>query len=301
MIDARELALAGAALHDRFGVQVASRFGQSLPARVTGLAATWALDVGPVLDSGATSVVLAVTTTDGEPCVLKLSPDAPFLQRQVTMLERLGRTGRVPRVLRSGPGAVLMERIVPGTPLRGGDDLPTEHAWALLLHDLHGAGRESVPDSLGARCEEMFVRIGSRRAQPNVRAHVPDGTWATAVDLCRELVGARADQAVVHGDLHLGNVLTSTRRGLIAIDPKLCVGDRCFDMVGYVVAQGGTDEMSARARALARLTDVDTDRLLAWSAVNAVVTAVSRLARYGPEPRCDELLSFAAARIDASR
>ncbi|MGO1318440.1 MAG: aminoglycoside phosphotransferase family protein [Cellulomonadaceae bacterium] len=301
MIDDRELSLAGAALHNRFGATLAARFGHELPKRVAAIAASWALRVEAILDSGATAVVLAVTAADGKPCVLKLSPDAPFLERQVSMLEHLDGTERVPRVLRSTQGAALMERVTPGTPLRGGDDLPTAHGWALLLRDLHGSEPGGVPDTLSARCEEMLARIGDRRSMPAVRGLVPEGTWSAVVRLCRDLSGAGEDEAVIHGDLHLGNVLKSSQRGLVAIDPKLRVGDRCFDMVDFVIARGDPGEMSGRARDLAVLASVDADRLLAWSAVNAVVTAVSRRWRHGAERRGHELVSFAVATIEADR
>lgn len=301
MIDDEELIGAGAALRDRFGSAVADRFGAQLPDRLGLLVGQWGIVVEGILDSGASGVVLAAQLATGRPAVVKLSPDADALDRQVWMLQHLACTGRVPEVYDHAPGAVLMERVLPGEEVGAGPGLvPSEVEWTELLRDLHSTPSTQVVDRLDDRCNEMFDRIGARQSVASVRAEVPDATWERAVQVCRGLLAARSDQAVIHGDLHLGNVLTSDNRGLIVVDPKLCVGDRCFDMVDFVAASGDSDQMAARARRLAGLTGVEPDRLLAWSAVNAVVTAISRLTFRGSDDRSRELLRFAARYLEAA-
>lgn len=296
MITDEDLVREGAALDDRFGAERAGAFGRALPGIVADLTARWGLRHGSPYESGATSVVLAVETSRGVPAVLKVSPDAAFLSRQVGMLRHLAPTGRAPAVLEedAAAGAVLLERILPGDTLDSTRTAPpTPQEWAALLRDLHGTSPSGVRDVLADRCEEMFERIGERRSRPQVRPHVPDALWQRAVQECRQLLRDDREDAVIHGDLHLGNVLHGAERGLVVIDPKLCVGDRCFDMVDFVVVDGAPSQMVARARELASLVDLDPDRLLAWSRVNAVVTAVSRITWHGPGPRTDALLALA--------
>ncbi|WP_147917473.1 aminoglycoside phosphotransferase family protein [Ruania zhangjianzhongii] len=293
MIDSEELIQAGAGLHDRFGTEAASRFGADLPDRLRVLTSQWGIEVGPLVDSGASAVVLGALLATGEPAVVKVSPDAEALARQVWMLEHLAPTGRVPAVYDAAVGAVLMERVLPGE--EAGTDgrvPPSEEEWADLLRDLHSTAPAPVVDRLDDRCADMFERIGARQAVEGVRAQVPDATWERAIEVCRRLLEGGGDQAAIHGDLHLGNALTSDQHGLVAVDPKLCVGDRCFDMVDFVAVAGDTEQMAARARRLAGLTGVDPDRLLAWSAVNAVVTAISRITWFGSDQRSQELLAF---------
>lgn len=293
MIDTEELTRAGAGLDDRFGADAAARFGAELPDRVAALIGEWGIEVDGLLDSGASAVVLAVRLATGAPAVVKLSPDSDALAQQVWMLEHLRPTGRVPAVHRSTAGAVLMERVLPGEEAGAEGRAPTEDQWVSLLRDLHSSAAAPVTDRLDDRCADMFERIGARQARPAVQAHVSDATWARAVEVCRRLLDDRGDQAVIHGDLHLGNVLISAERGLVAVDPKLCVGDRCFDLVDFVAVAGDEEQMTARGRRLATLTGIETDRLLAWSAVNAVVTAISRITWGGPAQRSQQLLTFA--------
>lgn len=290
---------AGSALDERFGIDRAAEFGAVLPGRVGALLEQWGLRVERLLPSGATSVVVAVADPGGAPAVLKLSPDAEFLTRQAAMLRHLGPTGRVPEVLAEDPaaGAVLMEHILPGETLddsRATPASPTE--WAALLEDLHRTSTVGVTDVLRQRCEDMFRRIGARRDTDRVSPHISREVWRTTVEECLNLLETDREQVVIHGDLHLGNVLRSQARGLVVIDPKLCVGDRCFDMVDFVVTNGTVDQMIARAHELAPLVDIATDRLLRWSRVNAVVTAISRTAWTGPDEWTETLVQFARER-----
>ncbi|WP_022924527.1 aminoglycoside phosphotransferase family protein [Serinicoccus marinus] len=99
-----------------------------------------------------------------------------------------------------------------------------------------------------------------------------------------------------HGDLHLGNVLDGGHGGhggLVAIDPQLCVGDPCFDLVDFVVVAGSPAAMRDRAGSLARLLDLDRDHVYAWTRVNAAVTAISLLTWEGPSTRTEALLTLA--------
>lgn len=298
MITDEDLVREGSALDDRFGAERADAFGRALPGIVADLTARWSLRQGFLYESGATSVVLAVETSGGEPAVLKVSPDAPFLTRQVGMLRHLAPTGRAPAVLEedANVGAVLLERVEPGDTVDSARSTPpTPETWSTLLWDLHGTTSSGVDDVLADRCEDMFERISARQSRPAVRPHVPDALWQQVVADCRELLRDDREDAVIHGDLHLGNVLRGGDRGLVVIDPKLCVGDRCFDMVDFVVADGDHEQMVDRARQLAALVDLDPGRLLAWSRVNAVVTAISWITWHGPSRRTETLLAFAQA------
>jgi streptomycin 6-kinase len=98
---------------------------------------------------------------------------------------------------------------------------------------------------------------------------------------------------LLHGDLHLGNVLDGgPSRGLVAIDPKACIGDPCFDAVDYVVSGAGQEGVEARCQRVATACGLDGDRLLAWSQVIAPMFAIAYLSNDVPEPAIDELLAL---------
>ncbi|MFD1146975.1 aminoglycoside phosphotransferase family protein [Saccharothrix hoggarensis] len=274
----------------RFGPSVAG-WSARAPEVAADLAGRWGLALGEDLPQGASSVVVACTRADGAPAVVKLSPDHRFLAEQGAVLRLFGPSGRVPAVPAEEPGALLMEAVRPGTMA---DELPvppSPEEWAGLVASLHGVRRpEGDWLDLRDRCEEFFARIGRRLADPAVAAHVGERDWDRALTRCRALLDAQP-RVLLHGDLHLGNVLDGGARGLVAIDPRACVGDPCFDIVDYVLDAAGRDGVAARVERVAAAAGLDADRLHAWSRALAPVIAVSRL---DDEPALAELLSLAA-------
>jgi hypothetical protein len=60
----------------------------------------------------------------------------------------------------------------------------------------------------------------------------------------------------LHGDLQLGDVLDGgPSRGLVAVGPKACIGDPCFDAVDYVVAGAGHEGVEVRRQRVATACD----------------------------------------------
>ena len=69
-------------------------------------------------------------------------------------------------------------------------------------------------------------------------------------------------------------------RGLVAIDPRPCVGDAAFDAVDWVFwAMDDPRAWEPRSRELATRLAVDHERLWAWCAAFAALLAAARAAR----------------------
>ena len=90
----------------------------------------------------------------------------------------------------------------------------------------------------------------------------------------RTLLSAPHDVAVLHGDLHHGNVLDFGDRGWLAIDPKGLIGERGFDYANLFcnpdlsnpVPPIATrpDVFASRVALVAGLAGLERDRLLSW-------------------------------------
>ncbi|MFJ9783281.1 aminoglycoside phosphotransferase family protein [Amycolatopsis sp. NPDC101161] len=287
---------AGARLVSRFGPDAAGWLDE-VPALAAWLASRWGLVLGELFQSGASSVVLRCHWPDGTPAVLKLSPDRALLTRQVEMLRVFASSGRVPAVLSADAeaGAMVLEEIRPGTEA---GDLPQTSLpprWGELLAALHAVAPPARwPWDLRGRCEEAFARIGRRLADPAIAARIDQATWRRTIERCEALLDTQARVVLLHGDLHLGNVLDGgPSRGLVAIDPKACIGDPCFDAVDYVVAGAGHEGVEVRCQRVADACGLDGDRLYAWSRVIAPMFAIAHLTYDGPEQAIDELLALA--------
>ncbi|MEE1767546.1 aminoglycoside phosphotransferase family protein [Streptomyces sp. JV185] len=279
----------------RFGPQVA-QWCADTPNLIARLTSRWDLSLGESLPDGASSITLRCQWPDGTPAVLKLSPDRALLTEQAGMLEWFADSGRVPAVLAvdGDAGAMVLEAVVPGTPA---EDMPAASLsgqWPALLAALHGVAPPPRPARvLRGRCEEAFARVGRRLSEPAISARIDVTAWNRAIQRCERLLDTQATTVLLHGDLHLGNVLDGgAERGLTAIDPKACVGDPCFDAVDYVLAAAGQEGVETRCARVVAACGLDDDRLHAWSQVIAPFAAVAHLGNGGEEPVIDELLAL---------
>jgi streptomycin 6-kinase len=260
------------------------------------VATEWDLELGePVADQGASSVTLHCEWPGGVAAVLKLSPDHALTAEQVAMLRLFGSSGRVPAVLAAAPdaGAVVLEAIVPGTRADEMADAPKPAQWAELFAALHKVDPPvDPPRDLRGRTDEAFARIGRRLAEPRIAVRIDQAMWDRAIQRCDTLLDTQAGQVLLHGDLHLGNVLDGGSRGLVAIDPKVCVGDPCFDAVDYVLAAAGREGVQVRCALVAAAGGLDADRLYAWCQVIAPMVAIGELTGKSAEPVLAELFSL---------
>lgn len=287
----------GARLVRRFGPE-AERWLAEVPLVAERLAARWGLVLGELFESGASSVVMRCQGPDGTPAVLKLSPDRTLLTKQVEMLRVFAPSGRVPAVLAidAEAGAMVLEEILPGTEAEDLPDAPLPRQWGELLAALHAvAPPTDWPRDLRGRLDEAFIRIGRRLTEPAIGVRIDQAMWRRALRRCATLLDTQDRLVLLHGDLHLANVLDGgPSRGLVAIDPKACIGDPCFDAVDYVVAGAGHEGVEARCQRVATACGLDGDRLYSWSQVIAPMFVIAHLTHGGPEPVIDELLALAS-------
>lgn len=277
----------------RFGPGVAA-WCAAVPELANQVATRWGLVLGDVLPNGGSSVTLRCLRQGAEPAVLKLSPDPRFMAEQVAMLHLFAPTGRVPAVLDADldSGVVLMEAIEPGTTAEELPQSPATQLWADMLTALHEARppQDTLPD---LRCEGFLTRLGRRIADPAIGARVSTADLDRAASRCDALLATQTTRVVLHGDLHLRNVLDGGPRGLIAIDPIAGIGDPCFDAVDYVLDGAGQDGVDNRCEELATACGLDANRLHDWAAAVAAAVAIIRIGAGASAPEVDELLALA--------
>jgi streptomycin 6-kinase len=232
----------GARLVGRFGPG-AEEWLARVPALAARLASRWAWSSVSRSRAERPPSSCVVGGRTGPPAVLKLSPDRALSVKQVEMLRVFALSGRVPAVWSADAetGAMVLEEVLPGTVA---EDLPRTslpRRWADLLAALHAVAPPARrPWTLRDRCDEAFGRIGRRLSEPAIGARIDQAAWRRTVRRCAELPDTQTTRVLLHGDLPLGNVLDGgPARDLVAIDPKACVGDPCFDAVDYVVAGAG--------------------------------------------------------------
>lgn len=288
-------------LRRRFGAQADAWWGR-LPAVVEQLAGRWQLVMGDPVGRGNTSLVVRCQVLGRGPAILKLIPDQALAAIEAVVLRGWEPTGCVPPLWGhdKAAGALLLEAIPNEIPLWESRTQVNLADVAGLIGALHQSGAAVAADgvvSLADRVEFIYGFWADRYSHtPEVTRVVSAARLSRAHELARAL--ATPDQVppvLLHGDLHPGNVLDGgTGRGLIAIDPRPCVGDPAFDVVDWVfwlTSEPGT--WNVRARELAAALHLDPQRIMDWCAAFAAPLAAGKIVRGAPADHITSLLSLA--------
>jgi streptomycin 6-kinase len=183
------------------------------------------------------------------------------------------------RVYEHVPGAMLIERLAPGTPLvelslNGRDDEATG-----ILADVMGGMSPREPDRPCPAVEDWgrgFTRYFS--------TNISDGLVVAARDLFEELARSQSNRRLLHGDLHHYNVLLDRGRGWLAIDPKGVVGEIEYE-IGAALRNpverpdlfANTAMVEKRLDVFATKLAIDAERALRWTFAQAVLAALWKL------------------------
>ena len=275
---------------------------EQLPEVLAELAERWELVVGDAVGRGNTSLVVRCRRADGRPAVLKLTPDGKIAAAEASALQRLESSGRVPLVWGHDPplAALLLEAIPNETPLSELQTIVELAEIANLIDGLHRCGVPVATDgveSLAERIEfifEYWIERHARRDEAVTRA-VPVERLRRGHELARALAADDCVPVLLHGDLHPGNVLHGgAARGLVAIDPRPCVGDAAADAVDWVFwAVDDPSGWEPRSRELAQALGINHERLWAWCAAFAAMLATSEAGRGASAEQVAALLALA--------
>lgn len=262
-----------------------------LPRTVAGAMERWQLtrDHRAPLRSGYTALVVPVLRPRGDAGVLKVGWPHPEADHEHLALRAWDGRGAV-RLLAADPASatLLLERLDAERDLISGSVLDTTEALGHLLHLLDRRATPWAPrlsDHL-ARVAEELDRFG---ADPAAARAFPRRMVHQAASISRDLLAETSagdggahplDVALVHTDLHQGNVLWRPDPGeWVAIDPKAMAADAHWAVapalwnrwddalaahdvrahlrlrIGLLCEAGGLDEDRARAMAIVRLVD----------------------------------------------
>ena len=196
----------------------------------------------------------------------KVAPDARQLTAAMEVLRAFGE-GRAVKVLdvNLDQHMMLLERVIPGTTLASS---ASEDDAIHVVATLFAAGWPAIPTATSATpLEDFLPALGATE-------------FARARSIFSNLLADAPAAALLHGDLHYGNVLVSRRAGHLLIDPKGFIGDPGFD-IGYLVsrptptARDGLPLSRAIDRRLALLPDalgLDVQRVASFAYVAAALS-----------------------------
>ncbi len=212
------------------------------------------------------------------PVVLKVSKHSSDEWNSGSILRAFDDDGAV-GVFEFEPGAVLLERLIPGNDLvkmvREGND---ETATQILGEVMGKMSNHTPPDSCPTILD--WARGFDRYLKTN-DSQVPAGLVHEAHQLFRNLATSSTRTMLLHGDLHHYNILFDAHRGWLAIDPKGVVGELEYE-VGAIIRNPielpdvflSPEVIERRLRTITDALQLDYQRALQWAFAQAVLSAI---------------------------
>lgn len=242
-----------------------------LPDVIHELAQRWLLELGQPFDGDEVSCswVAPVRLPDGSTAILKLG--MPHMEgRDELQSLRFWDGDPTVRLLQfdEGYNAMLLERCLPGTPLRTVPEPEQDAVIARLLRRLWRTPPEPHPFRplavMTAHWSAETLEAAAQWSDPGV---VREG-----LRLFAELPESAPTQVLLATDLHAGNVLRAEREPWLVIDPKPFVGDPAYDATQHLF--NCLERLSADPEGLigrfGDLLGVDRERVRLWVFARAV-------------------------------
>ena len=231
------------------------------------------------------SSVIAFGARDNQAVVLKVIKQAGDEWHSGEILRAFDGHGVV-RVYEQTPGAVLMERLRPGSSLvemalNGKDEEATD-----ILADVIRQMVSIESSRSGSEPSEAFKTVqdwarGFDRYVATGDDQIPLELVKVGDHVVSQLCAPQRSPRLLHGDLQHYNVLFDSSRSWVAIDPKGVVGELEYEIGAIMRNPVEQPELflscatiERRLKQFAYKLNLDYERMLAWSFAQAVLSAI---------------------------
>lgn len=264
----------------------------------------WSLTLLPPFQNLTYNYVAPAVRPDGTAVVLKLGFVCPELMAEIDALELFGGHSAV-RLLDAdrSKGALLLERLQPGSPLSALED--DERATSIAAGVMRAMWRPVPPVHIFPSIEDWALGLARLRAQfGGGTGPLPARLVDIAEKLFGELAHSMTEPVLLHGDLHHDNILAAEREPWLAIDPKGLIGEPAYE-VGALLRNPMPQLLSRpnvvrvlmrRADQLSEELGLDRERVIGWGLAQAVLAAAWSLEDQGhgwePWISCAEILAL---------
>jgi streptomycin 6-kinase len=262
-----------------------------LPDVIRRLEQRWALTPDTPLDGEepSCSYVTAVRAANGMPAVLKIAMPHMEGEHEIQGL-RFWDGDPTVRLLEFDDelGAMLLERCLPGSPLRALAEDDQDVVISGLLRRLWRQPLKPHPFRPLSTLTRYWAN--ETRSQIEQQPDIDMGLVRAGLHLFEELPGNATRTALLATDLHAGNVVRAEREPWLVIDPKPFVGDPAYDATQHLLNCRTRLRLhpDRTIRNFANLAEIEYERVRLWT-----------FARAAAEPRDDwsndNLMSLARA------
>ncbi|NRA73580.1 MAG: hypothetical protein HRU36_02405 [Rickettsiales bacterium] len=210
-------------IKDIYG-KIGEEWLEQLPIIIEQFERDWEISIVAVAPNLTYSFVATVRLEDSSQGILKIAPCSSRSDAEIEWY-RLQKFA-TPKLYDANPsmGAILMEKLVPGDSVKNlvvqkNDDVATK----AICTTIKNLGELRIADN-------RFKHVSDLKSSLNILDNrVEKKLLDKAKDLLKDLTSDRSDDALLHGDLHHDNIL-STKDSWKAIDPHGYVGPKAFEV-----------------------------------------------------------------------
>lgn len=252
---------------------------EDLPQHIANYAERWELmSLKPVENMSYHYVLKA--SQNGNPVVMKLGlPQEAEFRREMECLAYYNGLG-APLVLANDmeKGVLLLECIIPGTTLKGYFPQDEEASLAIAATVIQQLQRVKIPKQTSFPTIEQW-HASLNKTTPS--EHIPEELLTKAKVLSKHLIATQTTPTLLHADLHHDNILLGEDDRWLAIDPKGVIGEPAYELGAFIrnpltelrKQTNIKSILSRRVDAFSQYLDLNRDRIVQWSFVQAVLSA----------------------------
>ena len=275
-------------------------FLRALPGLVNEAAARWTLKGLRAADDLSYNYIMFARSDEME-VVLKVGVPDRELTSEIHAMRHFAGRGAA-RLLHSDPGRgmLLLERLLPGTPLASvAEDADATQIAAQLMLELL---RPAPQDSELIQLSDWLQGFKRHRANHGGGTGPLDAAlFKRAESLAQEILRGEFRPTLLHGDLHHHNILSSGARWA-AIDAKGLVGPAAFEVGPLLLNPPDRIRSSAdaggllqrRIAILAEILGIERSRIRQYGIAHAVLSAtwsVEEKGDWGTAMECAKILA----------
>ncbi|HSF22619.1 MAG TPA: aminoglycoside phosphotransferase family protein [Blastocatellia bacterium] len=245
--------------------------------RVEELARSWGVVVERQLETQTSFIVFG--RRGNQPVVLKVLRRPGDEWRSGEVLDAFDGNGIV-RVYQHVKGAVLLERLDPGTHLAdmalNGRD---EEATDIVVEVIQKMSHPTETPKAFSTVEDWGM--GFDRYLAGGDNQIPISLVERGQQMYSELCGSQTSTRLLHGDLQHYNILFDSARGWLAIDPKGVIGEIEYEIGASLRNPYERPELFASTRTIERRVKsyeetlrLNPGRALAWGFAQSVLSAI---------------------------
>lgn len=223
-----------------------------------------------------TSDLYRVTHLEQQAILKILTPRGRTFEGQGSSALRCFQGPGAVKLLDFDDGAMLLEHLDGGelsNLVKQGKDAQAAHIICDVLDVLHSYAGETPAGIHGLRreFESLFTRAQGEQS---------DSIFRKTAKVADTLISTESNTRLLHGDIHHGNILKSSSRGWVAIDPQGLFGERTYDVansffnpdeVPHVV--GTRERIDSLATIFSERLQVDRSRILQFAYAHGGLSA----------------------------